>query len=146
MLRKPKTAPPLFEAALALGLFLSFFSPWLRSMGNPVSAPEIRDLLAGPHRFLSSFHAGSRISADYRLSVFLWAVPIAAAGILIAIALRRYHNWMAAAAGGLAVAAFYFLRHEVAGFPFHRLAWGSYLALGLGIALLVSALGRILSR
>lgn len=146
MLRKPRAAPPLFEAALALGLLVGFFFPWLRSMGNPVSAPEIRDLLAGPHRFLSSFHAGSRISADYRLSLFLWAVPIAAAGILVAIALRRYRNWMAIAAGGLAVVSFCFLHHEIEGFPFHRLAWGSYLALTLGIALLASALGRILSR
>jgi hypothetical protein len=146
MLRKPKAAPPQFEAILALGLFLSFFSPWLRSMGNAVSAPEIRDLLSGPHRFLSSFHAGARISADYRLSLFLWAVPIAAAGILIAIASRRYRNWMAAAAGGLAVVAFAFLRHEVEAFPFHTLAWGAYLALILGIALLACSLGRILSR
>lgn len=146
MFRKPKAAPPLIEAALALGLLAGFFFPWLRSLGNPVSAPEIRDLLAGPHRLLSSFHAGSRISTDYRLSLFLWAVPMAAAGILIAIALRRYRDWMSVAAGGLAVTAFFFLRHEVEGFPFHRLAWGSYLALALGIALVVSALGRILSR
>ncbi|MBW8886946.1 MAG: hypothetical protein JF616_04225 [Fibrobacteres bacterium] len=144
MRRKPNIGSPKIEAALALGLLLSFFLPWLRSMGKPVSAPEIRGLLEGPHRFFSSFHAGSRVSIDYRLSLLLWTVPIAAGCILMAIALRRYRGWMAVVAGSLAAAAFFFLQHEVEGFPFHRLAWGAYLALGLGAALLFSALWRIL--
>ncbi len=144
MRRKPTIGSPEIEAVLALGLLLSFFLPWLRSMGKPVSAPEIRGLLEGPHRFFSAFHPGSRISIDYRLSLLLWMIPVAAGCILMAIALRRYRGWMAALAGGLAMAAFFFLRNEVEGFPFHRLAWGAYLALGLGAALVFSALWRIL--
>lgn len=144
MRRKPTTSSAKVEAALALGLLLSFFLPWLHSMGKPVSAPEIRGLLEGPHRFFSAFHPGSRISIDYRLSILLWTVPIAAGCILMAIGLRRYRGWMAALAGALAVGAFFFLQQEVAGFPFHRLAWGAYLALSLGAALILSALGRVL--
>lgn len=144
MKRKPSTGTFKIEAALALGLLLCFFFPWLHSMGKPVSAPEIRSLLEGPHRLFSAFHPGSRISVDYRLSALLWMLPLAAGCILAAIALRRYRGWMAALAGALAVAAFFFLQHEVDGFPFHRLAWGAYLALGLGVALLLSALRRVL--
>jgi hypothetical protein len=145
MRRKPAAGGPKIEAALALGLFLSFFLPWLHSMGKPVSAPEIRGLLEGPHRFFSAFHPGSRLSVDYRLSVLLWTVPLAAVCVLAAIALRRYRGWMAVPAGGLAVAAFFFLQNEVEGFPFHRLAWGAYTALGLGIALIASTAWRILT-
>jgi hypothetical protein len=143
MRRKPTTSSAKIEGALALGLLLSFFLPWLHAMGKPVSGPEIRGLLEGPHRFFSAFHPGSRISIDYRLSLLLWTIPVAAACILVAIGLRRYRGWMAALAGGLTVAAFFFLQQEVAGFPFHRLAWGSYLALTLGSALILSSLGRV---
>jgi len=144
MRRKATAGSPKIEAALALGLLLSFFFPWLHSMGKTVSAPEIRGMLEGPHRFFSAFGSGSRISVDYRLSLLLWTVPIAAGCILMAIGLRRYRGWMGPLAGGLAVGAFFFLQHEVEGFPFHRLAWGSYLALSLGAALILAALGRVL--
>jgi hypothetical protein len=146
MSRKNALGLPLTEAALALGLLFSFFLPWLHSMGQPVSGPGIRDLLAGPHRLVSLFNSASRISADYRLSLFLWAVPLAAGCILMAIAFRRYRAWMAVLAGGLAVAAFFFLRHEIEGYPFHRLAWGSYLALTIGIALAMAPFLRMRAR
>jgi len=144
MKRKPSTGNAKIDAALALGLMLSFFLPWLHSMGKPVSGPEIHGLLEGPHRFFSAFHPDSRISIDYRLSVLLWAVPVAGGCLLLAMLLRRYRGWMAAPAGGLALAAVFFLQNEVAGFPFHRLAWGSYLAASLGAALIFSALWRAL--
>lgn len=134
------------EALLALGLFLSFFAPWLRSMGKPVAGPEIRVLLEAPHRLVSLFHAHSRVSVDYRLSLFLWAVPIAAGLVLLAIAIRRYRGWMGLAAGCVAVAAFIYLKRELAGFPFHELAWGAYAALAAGAALSLSPLLRFLPR
>ena len=142
--RKPFPVLSVTVAALAAVLLLSFFRPWLTSLGKPVSGPEIRSMLEGPHRLISLFDSGSRVSADYRLSAFLWAVPGAAACVLAAIALRRFRAWMAALAGAVAVAAFFFLKREVAGFPFHRLAWGSYLALAAGAGLLLSPLLRLL--
>ncbi len=134
------------EALLALGLFLSFFAPWLRSMGKPVAGPEIRALLEAPHRLVSLFNSHSRVSADYRLSIFLWAVPIAAGLVLLAIALRRYRGWMGILAGCVAMAAFVYLKRELAGFPFHELAWGSYSALAAGAALSLSPFLRFLPR
>lgn len=148
MLKKPANTlmNPYLEALLAVALLLSFFLPWLHSMGKPVSAPEIRGLLEGPHRLVSLFGRGSRVSTDYRLSILLWAVPIAAGCMLMAIPLRRYRAWMAPVAGGLGVAAFFFLRNEIAAFPFHRLAWGAYLAVSAGCALLASPLLRLRAR
>jgi hypothetical protein len=130
------------EALLALGLLLSFFAPWLRSLGKPVAGPEIRALLEAPHRLVSIFNPHSRVSEDYRLSLFLWAVPIAAGLVLVAIALGRYRGWMGLLAGCVAVVAFIYLKRELAGFPFHQLAWGSYSALSAGAALSLSPLLR----
>lgn len=144
MVRKPLPVHALLEAALALGLLYSFFQPWLHSMGKPVSGPEIREMLEGPHRLVSLFKAGSRVSADYRLAPFLWAVPVSAGCVLAAMALRKYRAWMAILPGAVALAAFYFLKREVAGFPFHRLAWGSYLALWVGAGLVLSPLLRLI--
>jgi hypothetical protein len=142
--RKPdKTFRPRgAEALLALGLFLSFFAPWLRSLGKPVPGPEIRDLLEGPHHLVSLFNHHSRVSVDYRLSLLLWAVPVAAALVLFAIGLRRYRGWMGLLAGCVTVAAFIYLKRELSGFPFHHLAWGSYAALSAGAALSLSPLLR----
>ena len=130
------------EALLALGLLLSFFAPWLHSLGKPVAGPEIRKLLEAPHRLVSIFNHGSRVSTDYRLSLFLWAVPIAAGLVLIAIALGRYRSWIGLLAGCVAVASFFYLKRELAGFPFHHLAWGSYAALTAGVGLSLSPLLR----
>jgi asparagine N-glycosylation enzyme membrane subunit Stt3 len=134
------------EALLALGLLLSFFAPWLRSLGKPVAGPEIRTMLEAPHRLVSVFNPHSRVSADYRLSLFLWAVPIAAGLVLFAIALGRYRSWMGLLAGGVAVAAFIYLKRELAAFPFHHLAWGSYSALWAGAGLSLSPLLRFRPR
>jgi hypothetical protein len=142
--RKPETSfrHRGTEALLALGLLLSFFAPWLRSLGKPVAGPEIRDLLAGPHRLVSLFHAHSRVSVDYRLSLLLWAVPVAAGLILVAIGLRRYRGWMGLLAGCVTLTAFLYLKRELSGFPFHQLAWGAYAALSAGVALSLSPLLR----
>jgi hypothetical protein len=130
------------EALLALALLLSFFAPWLRSLGKPVAGPEIRDLLEGPHRLVSLFNPHSRVSADYRLSLMLWAVPIAAGLVLIAIGLGRYRGWMGLLAGCVTVVSFIYLKRELSGFPFHHLAWGAYASLSAGVALSVSPLLR----
>jgi hypothetical protein len=45
-------------------------------------------------------------------------------------------------AGCVAVVAFIYLKRELAGFPFHQLAWGSYSALSAGAALSLSPLLR----
>ncbi|MDB5048382.1 MAG: hypothetical protein JWO30_1453 [Fibrobacteres bacterium] len=134
------------EAALAALLLLSFFMPWLYSMGHPVAAHQIRERLAGPHRLISTFISGSRVSRDYRLSIFLYAVPFCAGLVLALVAAGKYRPWMGALAGGVALIAVYFLRGEVAGFPFHRLAAGAYLAMAAGIGLAVSPLLRLGSR
>ncbi|HKP97380.1 MAG TPA: hypothetical protein VJ385_16660 [Fibrobacteria bacterium] len=128
------------EAALAALMLLSFFMPWLYSMGSPVAAHEIRERLAGPHRLLSAFTSGSRISQDYRLSAFLYAVPVAAGLVLALVLAGRYRPWMGVLAGGAGLAAFWFLRGEAAAFPFHRLAAGAYLAAASGAGLALSPL------
>ena len=133
------------EALAAALMLLSFFMPWLYSMGSPIAAYRIRERLAGPHRLISAFTDGSRISQDYRLAVFLYAIP-ACAGLILALLLaRRYRAWMGLLAGGLTGAAFLFLRGEVAAMPFHRLGWGPYLALLSGAGLALFPLLRLVS-
>lgn len=134
------------EAILASGLLLSFFAPWLYSMGTPIKAHEIRERLEGPHKLLSTFTRGTRISDDYHMSIFLYAVPLAAALVLILIGLRRYRPWIGALAGAAGLAAFWFLKGEVASLPFHRLAWGAYAALGAGAGLIASPAIRLFVR
>jgi hypothetical protein len=134
------------EAVLAAVLLLSFFMPWLYSMGAPVRAHEIRERLEGPHKLFSAFSTGSRVSRDYELSIFLYAVPVLAGLVLALVILGRYRPWMGFLAGATALAAFIFLRGEVRSFPFHRLASGSYVALATGAALALSPLLRIGSR
>jgi hypothetical protein len=134
---------------LALTLLGSFFLPWLSFLGTPVAAHEIRERLRGPHRLISAFTEGSQVSLDYTLSIFLWAVPLAAALVLIACLLPRLRGaplWSAVLAGlaGLAgTAAFLFLRIELRGYPFQRLEEGAWLALVAGIGLLAVAALRI---
>lgn len=135
--------PRRLEALLAGLLLLSFFLPWLYSMGAPVAAHQIRERLAGPHRFISAFSAGSRVTRDYHLSLCLYAIPVCAASILFLIFIRRYRAWNGLLAGTVAAAAFIFLRDEVANFPFHRLATGPYLALASGLGLAVLPLFRL---
>ncbi len=124
-------------------LLLSFFLPWLYSMGAPVAAHQIRERLEGPHHLFSAFTIGKRVSRDYHLAVFLYAIPICAALILFLIFIRRYRAWAGLLAGTVAVIAFIFLRGEVAEFPFHRLATGPYLALASGLGLAVLPLFRL---
>ncbi len=138
LLKKPSGAAPKgrkTEALLAAGLLVSFFLPWIYSMGTPLRIHQIRERLSGPHRLLSAFSSGSRVSSDYRLSLYLYAIPIAAGLLLLLIGFRKYRPWIGFAVGGLAVGAFWFLRAEVAAFPFHRMAVGSYVALASGIGL-----------
>ncbi|MEO6098458.1 MAG: hypothetical protein ABIW76_23425 [Fibrobacteria bacterium] len=131
---------------MAALMLLSFFMPWLYSMGAPIRAHEIRERLAAPHKLFSAFTAGSRVSRDYELSVFLYAVPVLAGLVLLLVIIGRYRPWMGFLAGATALAAFFFLRGEVQSFPFHRLASGSYVALATGAALALSPLLRIGSR
>jgi hypothetical protein len=130
------------EGLLAVLLLLSFFMPWLYSMGAPIAAHKIREHLAAPHRLVSLFTSGSRVSRDYNLSICLYAVPACAILILILILLGRYRAWAGILAGACAVLAFWFLRGEIDGFPFHRLASGSYVALASGLGLAVMPLFR----
>lgn len=134
------------EAILAGLLLLSFFMPWLYSMGRPIAAHEIRERLAGPSRLISTFTSGSRVSRDYELSIFLYAIPVLASLILILVLIGKYRPWIGFLAGAAALAAFLFLRGEAQSFPFHRLAPGSYLALAAGAALALSPLLRLGSR
>ena len=124
------------EAFLAALLLQSFFLPWLYSMGVPVAAYQIRERLAGPHRLISSFTSGSRISHDYDFAIYLYAIPLSAALILVLLFMRRYQAWMGCLAGAFSLVAFLFIRNEVGNFPFHHLAKGPYLTLvsGLGLA------------
>jgi hypothetical protein len=134
------------EAALAGLMLLSFFMPWLNSMGKPVAAHEIRDLLAGPHRLISTFASGSRVSRDYDLALWLYAIPVVAGLVVLLVILGRYRPWVGLLAGAVGLGAFLFLRGEIGDIPFHRLASGSYLALASGAALALSTLLRIGSR
>ena len=134
------------EAGLAALMLLSFFMPWLYSMGTPIAAHEIRERLAGPHRLVSAFSAGSRVSRDYNLSLCLYAVPLLAGLVLLLVVLGKYRPWMGALAGATGLIAFWFLRGEIQTFPFHRMASGSYVALATGAALALSPLLRVGSR
>jgi hypothetical protein len=134
------------EAVLAALLLSSFFMPWLYSMGKPVAAHEIRELLSGPHRLFSAFTSGTRVSHDYHLSIYLYAVPACAAVVILLVLIGRFRPWMGALAGAVALAAVYFLKGEVAAFPFHRLAAGAYLAAVAGIGLALSPVFRLGSR
>jgi hypothetical protein len=44
------------------------------------------------------------------------------------------------------LAAFFFLRGEVASLPFHRLAWGAYAAMGAGTGLVLAPAVRLFAR
>lgn len=134
------------DASLALVLLWSFFLPWLSFLGTPVAAHEIRERLRGPHRFISAFTENSRVSLDYSLSIFLWAVPAAAALVLAACLLpqlRRAQVGAACLAGLAGTAAFLFLRIELRGYPFQRLEEGAWLALAAGLGLMTVSAIRI---
>lgn len=134
------------EVPLAAALLLSYFLPWIYSLGSPVAAHAIRERLAGPNRLVSAFAADSRISMNYTLSAGLHAIPILAGLILFLFLTRKYTPWAGAAAGCLAVIAFVFLKGEVEDFPFHRLAAGAYLAAASGAGLALAAGIRLFSR
>lgn len=134
------------EACLAALMLASFFRPWIYSLGKPVAAHEIRERLAGPQRLVSTFIEGSRLSLDYRMSLFLYAVPIAAAVVLALVLIGRYRAWAGILSGTLAVTACWFLKGEVARFPFHRLAQGAYLAAFSGTGLMLAPLIRLTSK
>lgn len=138
--------PRWMETAFASLLLLSYFLPWMHSLGTPVAAHEIRERLAGPHRLVSVFDSGSRISLDYSLARGLPAIPTCALLVLVMVLLGKYRPWAGILTGAVAVAAFVFLKSEVAGFPFHSLAAGAYMALAAGAGLALSPLVRLFSR
>ena len=145
----------LLDGSLAIALIYSFFQPWLSFMGTPVAAHRIRETLGGPHRLASAFTREAQVSLDYSLSLFLWAVP-AAAAVTIFLCLRRGAGPRLRAAAGLATgllatAAFLFLRRQLQSYPFQRLEEGAWLTLLcglglLGIAALRAALGIALGK
>jgi hypothetical protein len=130
------------QAILSACLLASFFLPWMSVLGSPVAAHGIRERLRGPHQLVSAFTRNSRISLDYSLSLFLWAVPLTAGLALALCLIRRDRSWAGLLAGLAATAAFAFLRVELRAYPFQRLEAGAYLALASGLALMaVSAMG-----
>lgn len=137
------------DATLASILLGSFFLPWLSFLGTPVAAHEIRERLRGPHRLISAFTESSQVSLDYTLSLFLWAVPLAAALVLVASLLPRLREasigsaCLAGVAGLAGTAAFLFLRIELRSYPFQRLEEGAWLALIAGIALIAVSAVRL---
>lgn len=131
------------DTCLAASLLASFFLPWLSFLGSPVAAHEIRERLRGPHRLVSVFTRDSQVSLDYSLSLFLWAVPFAAALVLVLCLLKRDRAWSGLLAGLAAAAAFIFLRVELRAYPFQHLEAGAYLALASGIGLIAVGLLRL---
>jgi len=136
----------LADGALAAVLLYSFFRPWLSFLGSPVAAHRIRETLQGPHRLASAFTRDAQVSSDYALSLWLWAVPAAAALVLVLGAMRGAGPGARAlagfAAGAVAVAAFLFLRARLAAYPFQRLESGAWLAFACGLGLLLVAAVR----
>lgn len=126
----------ILEGALAAAVLYAWTLPWLAFLGSPVRPGEIRERLRGPHRIVSAFTSDSRISLDYALSAWLWAVPCAACIALAFRLLRRRTAWPALAAGAAAVSAFLFLRIRLRAYPFQRLEDGAWLVLAAGIGLL----------
>ncbi len=141
-------SPPTqkWEALLAGLLFLSFFMPWLYSMGAPVAGNQIRDRLASPHHLLSCFSAGSRVSTDYHLSLLLYIIPFGGLLLLVLIFMRRYQSWMGFVTGAITLFIFFFLKGEIESFAFHRLATGSFLTLGSGLGLALTPLYRMVKK
>lgn len=133
----------LADGALAAVLFFSFFRPWLSVLGSPVAGHRIRETLQGPHRLVSAFTRDAQVSSDFALSLYLWAVPAAAALVLVVGLLRgagpKARAAAGFAAGCVAVAAFLFLRVRLAGYPFQRMESGAWLSLSAGVGLLLVA-------
>ncbi len=142
MAKKKREPSRWVEAFLSALLLLSFFLPWLYSMGVPVAAYQIRERLAGPHRLISTFTSSARISHDYDFAIYLYVIPLCATLILALLFMRRYQAWMGCLAGVFSLVAFLFIRNEVGNFPFHHLAKGPYLTLVSGLSLAVVPIFR----
>lgn len=138
------------EAVSAALLLWSCFLPWLFVMGAPVAAHGIREQLEGPHRLASFFTAHARVSFDYSLSLWLRALPFAAALALAAALWRRSGGpfWAATAAGiacgAGALVAFFYLRSEAVTWPFVHLGYGARLAAWTGTSLAAASASRLL--
>jgi hypothetical protein len=130
----------------AMGLIFAFYRPWVTGPGGGVSAPQLRQTLEGPHKFLSLFKKDSRISRNHALAPYLYVIPVSAGGAAL------WTLWPAAPVlpgfivGGLAVGGALYLREEVTHIPFHRESEGVGLTLRLGYVLMAVSTLRILTR
>jgi len=143
MVKKIRQKSFNLEFALSVLLLISFFRPWLYSLGAPVAAYQIRDHLEGPSKLVSFFSKNSDLVRDYNLSWCIYFMPGFTVLTLVLILAKMYHSIVGLITGAAAIVAFLFLRHELPKFPFHHLVSGSYLALGLGIALVSISLLRL---
>lgn len=117
-------------------LVVSFFRPWLYSLGAPIAGYQIRERLMGPAKLVSFFNNHNDLVRDYQISWCLYLVPALACLTIIASFTRLYHAMLGLATGIASILAFFFLKHELDKFPLHRLASGAYLALWMGIFLI----------
>ncbi len=126
--------PQIGEIILALGIILSFFLPWVHSLGNSIAGYEIRKFLEAPHKLFSIFSSNNKFSQDYYLSHWLFLLPLFAGIILFLIWIKAYRNWMGILIGCGAIFVYHFLKHEIQGLPFHHLGKGASWTLKLGWA------------
>jgi hypothetical protein len=69
----------------SIALIMAFYQPWVMGPGGGINAPDLREALHGPHTFLSLFTHDSKVSRNYRLAPWLWAIP-ASAGVTVVTA------------------------------------------------------------
>jgi|GEM_PF-4617893 len=131
----------------AVALIAVFFQPWVRGPGGGISAPRLRENLEGTHHFLSVFKKKNRVSHNYAIAPWLWAIPGTAGVTLVAAAIPIFPLWPGFLAGGAAIGASRYLQAEVERIPFHRAAEGPGRTERLGYVLSVfTAMGMVTRR
>ncbi len=130
-------------ALCAAGVIAAFFQPWVKGPGGPVSAPHLRETLEGPHKLLSLFKQDNRVSLNYRLAPYLWALPASAGMTLVLTLIPGGPALPALVTGGVAWVSTAYFQSEVRQMPFHREGPGVGLTQRLGYLLLLFSVLRI---
>lgn len=133
-------------ALCAAGVIAAFFQPWVKGPGGPVSAPHLREVLEGPHKLLSLFNQDNRVSLNYRLAPYLWALPVSAGTTMVLTLIPGGPALPALVTGGVAWVSSAYFRSEVRQMPFHREGPGVGMTQRLGMLLLLFGVLRLLLR
>jgi hypothetical protein len=130
----------------ALGLGLAFFRPWVMSPGGGVAAPQLRETLQGPQKFLSFFNKNNRLSRNHALTPYLWSIPIGAGVVGVIALLPAGPALPGLLVGAMTAGEAAYVRQEVKGIPFHHEGPGVRLTQRLGYFLTLLSLVRFFTR